>query len=110
MARAPAITLDSALTPFTAPLALGGAGWGPFTRLCVRRMMMPDGRDSTATDRSCLQVTEAREAGRVWHLTLSTGPLQNGIGVAFTLTRDASGQVGPADFTVQVPLCLPQRS
>ena len=108
MARAPALTLDGPLTALTAPLAVGGAGWGPFTRLCVRRMMVaPDGREFPANDPSCLQVTEAREAAGVWHLTLSTGPLQNGVGVTFTLTRDASGQVGPADFTVPEGLPAP---
>lgn len=108
MARAPAVTLDGALTPLTAPVAVGRAGWGPFTRLCVRRMLLaPDGREFPANDPSCLQVTEAREQGDVWHLTFSTGPLQNGIGVTFTLTRDAAGQVGPADFTVPEGLPAP---
>lgn len=108
MARAPAITLDGALSPLTAPVAVGGAGWGPFTRLCVRRMLVaPDGREFPASDPTCLQVTEAREESGVWHLTLSTGPLQNGIGVTFTLTRDAAGQVGPADFTVPEGLPAP---
>lgn len=108
MARAPAVTLDGPLAPLTAPVAVGGAGWGPFTRLCVRRMMLvPDGREYPANDPSCLQVTEARAQGDVWHLTFSTGPLQNGIGVTFTLTRDAAGQVGPADFTVPEGLPAP---
>lgn len=101
LARAPLLALDGPLSPISAPLAVGGAGWGPFTRLCVRRVMLtPDGREVPVNQPSCLDVTEARQVGTAWHLTFTTDPLQNGLGVTFTLTRDAAGQVGPAEFRV----------
>lgn len=107
LARAPPLALDGPLSPITVPLAVGGAGWGPFTRLCVRRMMLaPDGREVPVNQPSCLEVTEARQQGAAWHLTFTTGPLQNGLGVSFTLTRDAAGQIGPAEF--RVPDGLPR--
>lgn len=101
MARAPDLALDGPLSPLAAPVSVGGAGWGPFTRLCVHQMMLaPDGREFPASEPSCVRVIEARAAGDVWHLDLSAGPMPNGLSVRFTLTRDAAGRVGPAAFTV----------
>lgn len=108
LARAPALALDGPVSPITAPLAVGGAGWGPFTRLCVRRTMLaPDGGEVPVNQPSCLEVAEARDVGTAWHLTFTTGPLQNGLGVSFTLTRDAAGQIGPAEFRVPDGLPAP---
>lgn len=102
MARAPEIALDGPVSPLAGPVQLGGAGWGPFRRLCVARAVLGDGgRETPAAPPSCLVVEEARAEGAVWHLALRTDPVGGRPRVQFTTTRDGRGDVGPV--TIAVP-------
>jgi hypothetical protein len=98
--RTPALTLAAPPQPLTAPLAIGGAGWGPFTRLCVtRHLIQPDGKEVLETEPSCFTVTSARESGATWQLEMLTDPLRGGQRVAFAATRNAAGAVGNVTIT-----------
>jgi hypothetical protein len=112
VARSPALPLDGPIAPLAAPVEVGGAGWGPFRRLCVAKAMLrpADGEEVVTSPPSCFNIEEAREDGGTWRLALRTDPLQGGVRVAFTTTRDAAGQVGEADIAVPegVPAPPPQ--
>jgi hypothetical protein len=99
--RTPPLTLAAAPVPLTAPLAIGGAGWGAFKRLCVtRHLIQPDGKEVLETEPSCFTATAVRHDGSTWHLDLLSDPLRGGPRVAFATTRDAEGVVGPVAITV----------
>lgn len=102
MARAPAIPLDGAVTPLAAPVDVGGAGWGPFRRLCVAKSLLhpSSGQEVPASPPNCIEVVEARREGEVWHLAFRTDPVRGGARVDFATTRDAAGRVGEAEIAV----------
>lgn len=96
--RAPALDLGGPVAAMDAPVTLGGAGWGPFRRMCVdRRGATRDERPGPLTSATCLEVVEAEEqAGGVWRLTLRVEPRAGRHPVIFTVTRDGRGRVGEA--------------
>jgi hypothetical protein len=101
LARTPALTLSGGVVPLAGPVAIGGAGWGAFRRLCVtRHLIQPDGKEVLETEPSCFTATGVRREGAVWHLELLTDPLRGGPRVAFATTRDAEGRVGEVAVTV----------
>jgi hypothetical protein len=98
--RTPALTLAAPPTPLTAPLAIGGAGWGPLKRLCVtRHLIQPDGKEVLETEPSCFTVTAATPEGTAWKLQMLTDPIRGGPRIAFAATRDAAGVVGNVSIT-----------
>ncbi len=98
--RLPPLSLAAPPKPLAAPLTIGGAGWGPFKRLCVtRHLIQPDGKEVLETEPSCFSVVVAREAGANWHLDLLTDPIRGGPRVAFATTRNAAGAVGEVSVT-----------
>ncbi len=103
LARAPALALDGPVAPLAAPVEVTRAGWGPFRRLCVARTMIrpADGQEVATSPPQCIEVVEAREEAGTWRLSLQTAPLQGGVRVGFSTSRDAAGRVGEA--TVAVP-------
>lgn len=100
--RTPALSLAAPPRPLTAPLTIGGAGWGPFKRLCVtRHLIQPDGKEVPETEPSCFTVTAATEKGATWQLEMLSDPIRGGPRIAFAATRNAAGTVG--DVTVTPP-------
>lgn len=94
-AAAPRVALDGALTPLAGPVAIGGAGWGPFRRICTTRAMLrADGSEAAAGSPECLLVTAVREARGTWHVTLQTEPRGTAAPFAYAATRDAAGRIG----------------
>ena len=92
--RAPKLAISGAVTKLAAPLAIGGAGWGPFKRLCVSRMLIQsNGKEVPETEPSCFTVQQAREEGGTWQLDILTDPIRGGPPVAFATSRDAAGRV-----------------
>lgn len=92
---APRVALDGALTPLAGPVAIGGAGWGPFGRICTTRgMLRADGSEAAAGSRDCLLVTAVREDRGTWHVTLQTEPRGTAAPFAYAATRDADGRIG----------------
>lgn len=101
LARTPALTLSGAVAPLAGPVAIGGAGWGAFKRLCATRyLIQPDGKEVLETEPSCFTAIDVRRDGGVWHLDLLSDPLRGGPRVAFATTRDAEGVVGEVAITV----------
>lgn len=102
MARAPALALDQRVTPLVAPVEVATVGWGPFTRLCVRRTAIGQSApaDVLAVAPNCFTVDTAREDGGTWHLAIRTEARGGRPSISFATTRDARGQVGPATITV----------
>lgn len=99
--RLPALSLAAPPRPLGGPLTIGGAGWGPFKRLCVtRHLIQPDGKEVLETEPSCFSVVAAREAGATWHLDLLTDPIRGGPRIAFATTRNAAGAVGEVSVTL----------
>jgi hypothetical protein len=107
--RAPALELGGPVAAMNAPVTLGGAGWGPFRRMCVdRRGAARDDRPGPLTSASCLEVVEADEqAGGVWRLTLRVEPRGGRHPISFTVTRDGRGQVGEAELHIPPGLDRP---
>lgn len=100
--RTPALTLAAPPRPLTAPITIGGTGWGPFKRLCVtRHLIQPDGKEVLETEPSCFTVTTAAEKGATWQLDMLSDPIRGGPRIAFAATRNAAGTVG--DVTVTPP-------
>lgn len=100
--RTPALALAAPPRPLAAPLTIGGAGWGPFKRLCVtRHLIQPDGKEVLETEPSCFTVTSAKEAGAAWQLEMLSDPIRGGPRIAFAATRNAAGAV--ADVTITPP-------
>jgi hypothetical protein len=100
LARTPALELATPIAPLAAPLPLGGAGWGPFRRLCVtRHLIQPDGNEVLETEPSCFTVARAVPRGETWDLSLLSDPLRGGPRIAFATTRDAAGTVGEVAVT-----------
>ena len=90
-------------------VVIGGAGWGPFKRLCgTRHLIQPDGKEVPETEPSCFNVLTAREAGATWHLDLRSDPVRGGHKIAFTASRNAAGVVG--NVTVAPPEGVDQPS
>ena len=102
MARAPAMPLDGAVAPLAGPVAVGGAGWGPFRRLCVAQAMLrpSDGQELPSAPPTCIDVIGARREGEVWRLALRTDRVRGTARVDFATTRDAEGRVGEAEITI----------
>lgn len=109
MARSPALALDAPVVALGAPVELGGAGWGPFRRLCVTRMMLrpSDGQEFATSPPSCFEVEQAREDGSLWRLSLRTDPIGGGSPLAFATTRDAAGAVGEVEIAVPEGVARP---
>lgn len=102
LARTPPLALAAPPAPLSAPLSIGGAGWGPFKRLCVtRHLIQPDGKEVPETEPSCFTVTAAKPEGAAWQLEMLSDPLRGGLRIAFAATRDAAGVV--ANVTITPP-------
>jgi hypothetical protein len=84
-AAAPALPLEGEVRPLRAPVAIGGAAWGPWRRLCREQTVRP-GRPP---QRDCLTVAEARIEGEAVRLTLA----QEATGLRISATRGADGRV-----------------
>lgn len=98
--RTPALTLAAPPKPVAAPITIGGAGWGPFKRLCVtRHLIQPDGKEVLETEPSCFTVTAAKEAGAAWQLEMLSDPIRGGPRIAFSATRNAAGTVADVSIT-----------
>lgn len=98
--RTPALTLAAPPRPLTAPVTIGGTGWGPFKRLCVtRHLIQPDGKEVPETEPSCFTVTTATEKGATWQLDMLSDPIRGGPRIAFAATRNAAGTVGDVVVT-----------
>jgi hypothetical protein len=98
--RTPALSLAAPPKPLTAPLTIGGAGWGPFKRLCVtRHLIQPDGKEVLETEPSCFTVTSAKPDGATWQLEMLSDPIRGGPRIAFAATRDAAGAVANVSIT-----------
>ena len=98
--RTPALSLAAPPVPLAAPLAIGGAGWGPFRRLCVtRHLIQPDGKEVPETEPSCFTVTAAKESGAAWQLEMLSDPIRGGPRIAFSASRNAAGVVGDVSIT-----------
>lgn len=82
---APVLPLQGAIRPITAPVAIGGAGWGPWRSLCREQTLHP-GRPP---QRDCLTVAEARPEAGGTRLTL----VQDGNGLRIAALRSANGQI-----------------
>ncbi len=101
MARAPRPAIDGKQAPLTAPLDVGGTGWGPFSRLCVARVIVrPDGGETPAAEPSCLVVERAHAQAGTWHLSLRLESTGGRPDVTFTATRDADGAVTLGDVAI----------
>jgi len=107
LARAPAITLDEALVPLTAPVEIAQAGWGPFRRLCVAQTLLrpSDGGEVAAAPPTCFGVEEATEENGTWRLSLRAELGGGAPEIRVGVTRDATGHFGPV--TVSLPEGLP---
>jgi hypothetical protein len=98
LTRAPALPLDAAAGPMTAPVQVGGAGWGPFRRLCVTNaMLLPDGAEVPRAPVHCMTI-EASRAGALWRLEVTTEAQPRIPALRFSTTRDATGRVGAIVF------------
>ncbi|BDG74700.1 hypothetical protein [Roseomonas fluvialis] len=84
-ATAPALTLDGAVRPLVAPVAVGGSAWGPWRSLCREHTPRP-GRPP---QRDCLAVAEARPEGNATRLVL----VQQQLGLRISALRDVDGRV-----------------
>ncbi len=106
LARAPRLGLEGKVAALTAPIEIGGAGWGAFRRLCVARMVVrPDGGETPESEKSCVTVAGATREGATWRLTMRTGPIRGGPSLEFSTSRDAGGIVGPV--AVEIPAGQP---
>lgn len=84
-AAAPALPLDGEVRPLRAPVAIGGAAWGPWRRLCREQTLRP-GRPP---QRDCLTIAEARIEGDTARLTFA----QEATGLRIAAVRGADGRV-----------------
>lgn len=84
-AAAPALPLDGPGRAVSAPVAVGGAAWGPWRRICREQTLRP-GRPP---QRDCLGVAEARPEPGGTRLTL----LQEASGLRLSVLRTADGRV-----------------
>ena len=100
-AAAPVLGLQGAVRPLAAPVAIGGAAWGPWRSLCREQATRP-GRP---VQRDCLTVAEARPEAGGMRLTLVQGQtglrisaLRGGDGrIAEFLALNADGGPAPPD-------------
>jgi hypothetical protein len=84
-AAAPALALEGAVRPLSAPVAIGGAAWGPWRSLCREQTT----RQGRPPQRDCLAVAEARlDAGGV-RLTL----VQDSAGLRISALRTTEGRI-----------------
>lgn len=84
-AAAPVLALDGAVRPLSAPVAIGGAAWGPWQRLCREQATRP-GRPM---QRDCLAVAAARPEAGGMRLTL----VQDQVGLRISALRGSDGRV-----------------
>lgn len=90
---APPLPLDGAVRPAAAPVALGGAAWGPWRRICREQNADP----RRPPRRDCLTVAARQEEAGATRLTL----VQDGTGLRIGLRRDDEGRV--TDFAALLP-------
>lgn len=90
---APVLPIQGAIRPLTAPVAIGGAGWGPWHSLCREQTVQP-GRPM---QRDCLTVTEIRPEAAGTRLTL----VQERLGLRMTALRSPDGRI--LEFVAQQP-------
>jgi hypothetical protein len=88
-AAAPVLALDGAVRPLSAPVAVGGAAWGPWQRMCREQTLQP----RRAPQRDCLTVVEARPEGGGMRLIL----LQQATGLRISALRTTEGRI--AEFS-----------
>lgn len=92
-AAAPVLPLSGEIRPLRAPVAIGGAAWGPWRRLCREQTLRP-GRPP---QRDCLTVADVVEEGGGARLVL----VQDGIGLRIGARRTTDGRV--TDFAALRP-------
>lgn len=90
---APVLPLQGAVRPITAPVAIGGAGWGPWRSICREQTTRP-GRPM---QRDCLTVTEIRPEPGGTRLTLA----QDRTGLWISALRGTDGRM--AEFAALRP-------
>lgn len=86
---APVLPLDAPARPLRAPVAVGGAAWGPWGRICREQTLRPD----RPPQRDCLAVVEARPEGGGVRLTLRHEPT----GLLVAVARGADGRIGAVE-------------
>ncbi len=84
-AAAPALPLQGAIRPIVSPVAIGGAGWGPWRRICREQTTRP-GR---TPERSCLTVVEIRPERGGTRIVLA----QDSSGLRIAALRGADGRI-----------------
>ena len=82
---APVLPLQGAIRPITAPVAIGGAGWGPWRSICREQTTRP-GRPP---ERNCLTVAEIRPEAGGTRLIL----VQDGTGLRISALRGTDGRM-----------------
>lgn len=90
---APVLPLQGAIRPITTPVAIGGAGWGPWRRICREQATRP-GRPPL---RDCLTVAETRPEPGGMRLVL----VQDGTGLRISALRGTDGRL--AEFAALRP-------
>jgi hypothetical protein len=106
--RAPKLAVTGKVVPLKEPLEIGGTGWGPFSRLCVERMLINNkGKEVPETEPSCFTVEEAKHEGGTWQLAIRTDPIRGGPRVAFATSRDGAGAVGAVAITPPEGMTIP---
>jgi hypothetical protein len=90
---APVLPLQGTIRPIGAPVAIGGAGWGPWRSICREQTPRP-GRPP---QRDCLTVTEVRPEPGGARLTL----VQERSGLRISALRSTDGRI--AEFSAQRP-------
>jgi hypothetical protein len=84
-AAAPALALEGAVRPLSAPVAIGGSAWGPWRSLCREHTTRP-GRPM---QRDCLVVEAAQPDAGGMRLTL----VQPQLGLRISALRDPEGRL-----------------
>ena len=90
---APVLPLQGAIRPITTPVAIGGAGWGPWRSICREQATRP-GRPPL---RDCLTVAETRPEPGGTRLVL----VQDGTGLRISVLRGTDGRL--AEFAALRP-------
>jgi hypothetical protein len=86
---APPLPLQGPLRPITTPIEIGGAGWGPWRRICREQAERPGG----APRRDCLTVTAVEPQAAGIRLVL----VQDRTGLRMSVLRGTDGRL--SDFT-----------
>jgi hypothetical protein len=82
---APVLPLQGAIRPITTPVAIGGAGWGPWRSICREQSTLP-GRPP---QRDCLTVADVRPEAAGTRLVL----VQDRSGLRISVLRDPEGRI-----------------